>query len=251
MATTSGLQALIIQKNNTVFISPNTGISVGLVTGLTVQVIGLGLIDEIPTPDIGGIPDGDYFLVPNTQGYVSGFTPLPYNAGDPTQTTPPFQALTCFRLTTKFSNDVWWVLGTQAQYITAYNSGAALPTVINAANFSNLTGGFLAGCQTVCQVNASGQYFIELGLPSLVSNSRYFPYGYFNGVALPAGTATGYVSTTTLLAFLNSNWTNVGSPSTVITWTVSADGLTLTGTETAGGGTDVICAAVVAVNPSN
>jgi|ERR1700722_2914967 len=251
MATTSGLQGLVIQQNNTVFISPNTGISVGLVTGATVQVIGLGALQELPTPDLGGTPDGDFFLVPNNLGYVSGFTPVPYNAGDPTQTTPPFQAITAFRLTTRYSNDVWWVLGTQAQYIAAYNSGAALPTVINAANFSNLAGGFLAGCQTACLQNASGQYFIELGLPTLTSNSRYFPYGYFNNVALPAGTATGYVSTTTLLAFLNANWTNVGSPSTAIVWTVSADGLTLTGTETAGGGNDVICANIVAVNPSN
>lgn len=251
MATTSGLQALVIQKNNTVFISPVSGITVALVTGATVQVSGLGLIDEIPTPDIGGTIDGDFFLVPNTYGYVSGFTPVPYNAGDPNQTTPPFQALTCFRLTSRFTNDIWWCLGTQAQYITAYNSGAALPTVINAANFPSLSGGFLAGCQNLCFPNANNQYYIELGLPTLTGNTRYFPYGYFNNVALPAGTATGYVSTTTLLTFLNANWTNLGSPATAIVWTVSADGLTLTGTETAGGGNDVICANIVAVNPSN
>jgi hypothetical protein len=69
-------------------------------------------------------------------------------------------------------------------------------------------------------------------------------------VALPAASNAGYSTVVALLAFLNANWTNVGSPNSTITWTVTADNLTLLGEESSGVGIDVFCGAVVAINPS-
>lgn len=113
----------------------------------------------------------------------------------------------------------------------------------------------------MCQWNNGTlqQYFAVVGLPALILNKRYFPYGYFNNIALPGASSTGYVSTTTLLAFLNTATvttvvngvtTYTGGWAIVGTWTVSLDGLTLIATQTAGPGTDVLCAAVAAINPS-
>lgn len=202
------------------------------------------MVTEIPTPNDGGVIDADYWAIPIGEGNVSGVIFQPYNPGDPiTSVSPSPMAFKCFRLLNRFASDDWYVLGTVAQYITAAGGGAALTQTITA---------LLAGFQVMCQfINPLSDYGAIFALPPLsATNTRYFPFGYLNGVALPAGAVAGYASIAALLVFLNANWTNVGSPATAIVWTVSADNLTLIGTESAGGGTDVIAAQIVAINPA-
>lgn len=238
------IPALVIQKNDSVFIA-TTGVTVQKSGGSEI-LAGVGLSTEIPTADGGGVPDGDYWALPtNNFGIVSSFTYLPYNANDPIGSVKPNpQAFAVCRIMNTKASDYWYIVGTVAQYITA-NGGAALPTTITT---------LVAPCQQLGEWDVNNKYFAVFQLPALSTlsntNSRYFPFGYFNGVALPAASNAGYSTTGALLTFLNANWTNVGSPNSTITWTVSADGLTLLGEENNGVGIDVICGAVVAINPS-
>jgi hypothetical protein len=240
------IPALVIQKNSSVFIG-TTGVTVQK-SGGTVITSGVGLSTEIPTPEGGGAPDGDYWAIPtNDSGIVSSFTYLPYNANDPVGSaygaTNPMAFKVC-RIMNTLASDYWYIVGTVAQYITA-DGGAALPTTITAQ---------IAGCQSLGEWDVNNKYFVVLQLPNLSTasntNSRYYPYGSFNGVALPAASSAGYATSSTLLTFLNANWTNVGSPNSTINWTVSADGLTLLGEESSGVGIDRFCGAIAAINPS-
>lgn len=235
------IPALVIQRNNTVFIA-TTGVTVQKSGGSEI-LAGVGLSTEIPTADGGAVPDGDYWAIPTADsGIVSSFTYLPYNANDPIGSIQPnVQAFKTCRIMNTKASDFWYIVGTVAQYITA-NGGAALPTTITT---------LVGPCQGLGVWDANSKYFVVLQLPTLTSpNTHYFPYGYFNGVALPAAANSGYTTSSALLTFLNANWTNVGSPNSTITWTVSADGLTLLGEENNGVGIDVFCGNVVAINPS-
>jgi hypothetical protein len=238
------IPALVIQRNNTVFIS-TTGVTVQKSGGSEI-LAGIGLSTEIPTAEDGGVPDGDYWAIPTADsGIVSSFTYLPYNANDPIGSIPPnVQAFKVCRIMNTQASDFWYIVGTVAQYITA-DGGAALPTTITT---------LVGPCQDLGVWDINNKYFVVLQLPAISTasntNSRYFPFGSFNGVLLPAAANAGYASSAALLTFLNANWTNVGSPNSTITWTVSADGLTLLGEENNGVGIDKFCGNVVAINPS-
>jgi hypothetical protein len=250
----SYIPGIVLQKNNTFFIGLG-GIAVEKSGGSQI-VTGLGLATEVPTPDGGGVIDADYWAVPtNDNGIVTGYTYHPYNAGDPIgSVAPTVESFAVFRIMNRLASDYWWVVGTVAQYITAAGGGAALPTTITVLP---------AGCQRMCVFDANNHYFAVIGIPILTFNKRYFPHGDFNGIALPAGTATGYITTATLLTFLNTattvttttvngvpHTTYTGGWAIVGTWTVSADNQTLIATQTAGPGTDVLCAEIAAINPS-
>lgn len=234
------IPALVIQKNNSVFIA-TTGVTVQKSGGAEITS-GVGLSTEIPTADGGAAPDGDYWALPTVNfGIISSFTYLPYNALDPIGSIAPSpQAFKVCRIMNLKASDYWYIVGTVAQYITA-NGGAALPTTITTQ---------IAPCQDMGVWDVNKKYFAVFQLPTLTGNGRYYPYGYFNGVALAAGSNTGYATSGALLTFLNASWTNLGSPVSAITWTLSTDGLTLLGEESAGVGTDVICAAIAVINPS-
>jgi hypothetical protein len=235
------IPALVIQRNNTVFIA-TTGVTVQKSGGSEI-LAGIGLSTEIPTAEDGGVPDGDYWAIPTADsGIVTSFTYLPYNANDPIGSIQPNpQAFKVCRIMNTKASDYWYIVGTVAQYITA-DGGAALPTTITT---------LVGPCQDLGVWDINNKYFVVLQLPALkLPNTTYFPYGYFNGVALPSGANAGYATSAALLTFLNANWTNVGSPNSTITWTVSADGLTLLGEENNGVGIDTFCGNVVAINPS-
>ena len=247
----SYIPAIVLQKNNTVYIGDG-GISVEK-SGSGEIVTGLGLATEVPTPDGGAVIDANYWAIPtNDNGIVTGYTYIPYNAGDPVGSVQPSaQAFAVTRLMNRLASDYWYIVGTMAQYITAAGGGTALPTTITVIP---------AGCQTMCQFNPDGLYFAVEALPTLLGNKRYFPTGYWNGIQLPAGTAAGYATSTTLLTFLNTATVPVLTGGVVTsytggwaiagTWTVSTDGLTLLATQADGPGTDVICFRVDAINPS-
>ena len=247
------IPALVIQKNNTVFISAS-GISVQK-SGGSELTQGVGLSTEIPIPGAeGGVIDGDYWAVPvNDNNLVTGFLYIPYNAGDPVGSIKPSaQAFAVCRIMNRLASDYWWVIGTVAQYVTAAGGGTALPTTVTT---------LMAGCQTMCQFDANGKYFAVFALPTLTANSRYFPVGYWNGVALPAATGTGYITPATLLTFLNTAAVPVYTAGVItsytggwgisgVTWSLSVDNMTLTAEEAAGPGTDIICAYIYSINPS-
>lgn len=232
------IPAIVLQRNNSLFLN---NVTAQKLAGAEVMV-GLGLATEIPTPDGGAVIDADYWAEPVGEGVLTGFKMHPYNPSDPvTSVKPNAQCFAVCRIYNRLASDYWYILGTVAQYITASAGGAALPTT-----FTTL----FAAEQKACQFDINGKYFFVLQLPTLTGNARYFPYGYLNGVALPAGANTGYATSGALLTFLNANWTNLGSPVSSIVWTLSADGLTLLGEESSGHGVDTLQAQISAINPS-
>jgi hypothetical protein len=254
------ISAIVIQKNYAVLIK-ESGIDAEKIAGSPQeQVTGLGVQMEIPCPDnaSGGQIDGDFYAQPVNEGTPSGFNYKAYNPADPNALPPTATSFAVVKISNRYNNDSYYVLGTSAQYVASCaaccgTTPVPMPTIPTIP--------LQPGCQLMCQWNNGTlqQYFGVVGLPALISNKRYFPYGYFNNIALPQATSLGYQTTTTLLAFLNTATTTTvtngvtsysGGWAIVGTWTVSLDGLTLTVTENPGPGTDVLCAAVAAINPS-
>lgn len=222
------IPALVIKHNNAVFLTED------LVVGVTMS---------IPTPGAGGVIDGDYWAVPiSDYGIVTGFN---FEPTTPTDTDPPtLQSFHVFRLISRFGNDVWYVRGStttdgdspaNAGYIQAAQDAecceadpATLPTDVPE----------LVPCQTACEWNADNNYFFTIGLPTDIGT--YTGNGYINGEALPEITGASAAAIETAL---NANWTNVGSPNVVITWTVTNN--IAMGVITDGDGEDVLCAKIV------
>lgn len=239
------ITGLVIQKNNQVFRGAGQLVvhSAGVFNTQNIGVI----MGDIPVPgnsNGGAQIDGDFWAVPVDDGTYSGYNFIPYNPnGNALQ--PDVQAFPVFKLSLipPFGSDYWYVVGTTAQYLTAAGGGTALPT--NVVYNSNPL--LQTPCQTLCNQNStSGLYIGVLGLPTISGgiNVKYYPYGYFNGVALTTASSAGYATPALLLVFLNASWGNVG------TWTLDASGQTLIVTQAAGPGTDVLCASIVSINPS-
>jgi hypothetical protein len=206
---------------------------------------GVGVTKQVPCPDAqsGGVIDGDYWATPVNEGTVSDFTFKPYNVNEVVSSKPTVDSFAVVRISSRFSRDVWWVQGTSTQYLASCavccsDSPVAMPVATSLP--------LQAGCQTLCNFDEDDNYFATLGLPTLTPGvGRYYPFGNFNNAALPAAASTGYANTTTLLTFLNTavtGWAAVG------TWTLE-DG-TIKVTQTDGPGDEVLCAAIVSINPS-
>lgn len=235
------ITGLVIRRNSSDFLG-NVGVarSAGVIS-----TTGIGVIaGDIPTPgnsNGGAAIDGDYWCVPIvSQGVYGGWKFLPYNSafGGINSVQPDAQAFAVTRISLQpqFGSDDWYILGTTAQYLTAAGGGAALPLVVPVNEVA---------CQTLCnQNNTSGLYFGAIGIPTQTLGWNFYAYGYFNQVALTALSASGYATPALLLTALNASWSGVG------TWTLSADNRTLIVTQTAGPGTDTLCAAVVLINQS-
>jgi hypothetical protein len=240
------ISGLVIEKNNHVFLT--SGQLLQRSAG-TFSTTGIGVImGDIPVPgnsNGGASIDGDYWAIPVDDGVFGGYNFVPYNP-NVNAVQPDPQAFPVFKLSLipPFGSDYWIIVGTVAQYLTAAGGGAALPTTVV------YNGALLAQtpCQTLCYQNATtGLYYGVLGIPTNSGgiNVNYYPYGYFNGVALPLGSSTGYTTVTSLLSFLNASWSSVG------TWTLSPDNRSLIVTEgSSAPGTDILCASVVTINPS-
>lgn len=232
------IQAVVIQFNNDVYLD---SISVEK-SGSNEVVTGLGSTQEVPCPDAGGIIDGNFWATPVNTGAVTGFTFTPYDFGNSVASKPTVDSFPVTRISSRLSNDRWWILGTAAGYIASCNVCCG-NTPVPMPDISTVPK--QAGCQTICNFDTNGNYAAWFGLPTISGNKTYFPYGYFNGVALPAATAAGYATTNLLLTFLNTavtGWAAVG------TWSVQNGVLVVT--QTSGPGTDNICVAVAAINPS-
>jgi hypothetical protein len=236
----SYIQALVVRFNNDTFVDDPT---VTRVSGANITT-GIGSTKAVPCPDSvsGGVIDGDYWAKPINEGTVSDFLFVPYNVNESISSQPTEDSFAVVRISSRFTRDVWWVVGTSTQYLASCavccsDSPVAMPDATDLP--------VEAGCQVMCNQFSNGLYFATLGLPILIGNERYYPFGYFNGEALPTATGLGYATTGDLLTFLNTadtGWAAVG------TWTVSNGALIVQQTD--GPGTDILCAAVSAINPS-
>lgn len=237
----SFIQALVIETNNSVLFNQDGS---------------LGELQAIPTPGNGARIDGDFWAKPITDGVVgTGFN---YEPTTPDSTVKPdAQAFHVVKISMNNSSDYWYLRGVSTS-TTALNYG-----YIQAAQDAECCDDTprtmptdvpnLAGCQFVCETNDDGNYVAYFGIPSLQAPyTRYFPYGYLNGVALANAAATGYSTINAMLTFLNASW-NVGggSPAATNVWSFAQDGLTLVLTQTNGTGDDYICVQVAAINPSD
>ena len=223
----SYIPGFVLQKYNTQF-APKGGASVGAIL-------------EIPTPDNGAVIDGDFWAVPVNTGVYAGWTFQPYNPNNPAEATQPVMSVAVCRISSSKTSDVYYVLGTAAQYVTAAAGGTALPAVWPTVAH---TVALLPVCQTLSSTDANGNYIGEIGVPSDEVGANYFPFGFFNGVALASATANGYADLTALLVFLNASWSAVG------TWTKTADNLSIIVTQTGGPGTDEFCGGIAIVHSS-
>jgi len=221
--------ALILKHNNDVFLNED--------------LIDYGYTDIIPTPGAGGTPDGDFWAVPITEGVVSGFNFVPYTSSTLTAPTP--QSFRVFRLVRAVGGyDVWYVLGTQAEYnqvASDWECCVGSPDVMP----SELTP--LAPSQLMCAWNngTDKDYFAVFGAPTVLVLQNLYAYGYYNGEALPALSGSGYGDITTLVAAMNSLWgATVGG-------TFVATGTTIVLTQTAGDGDDDIAVNIYQMNPSS
>jgi hypothetical protein len=236
----SYIQALVVRFNNDSFVDDPT---VTRVSGANITT-GIGTTKAVPCPDSvsGGVIDADYWAKPVNEGTVSDFTYIPYNVNETISTKPGPDSFAVVRISSRFTRDVWWVVGTSTDYLAACavccsDSPVPMPTAADLPAE--------AGCQTMCNQFSNGLYFASVGLPTLVGNESYYPFGYFNGVALPTATGLGYATTGTLLTFLNTavtGWAAVG------TWTVSNGALIVQQAD--GPGDDELCVSVSAINPS-
>jgi hypothetical protein len=201
---------------------------------------------KIPTPVSGGRIDGDYWAVPVGIGVISGFN-FEAIVGPPA-TVPPQPTPDSFRVTrisTNYSNDFWYVVGTSTNYIN----------VSSAVECCNATDGLpstvpcLSPCSYICDEIASGAGGVSaaFGLPTLAGGETYHLCGYLNNEALPTPSGAGYGSVGALLTFLNTNWnTSVGSPPSALVWSASGDAKTLLVTAEDGLGDDLMCLYVYA-----
>lgn len=228
--STVQVPCLVIQLNNTIIISND-------------QVIGQVL--QVPCRN-DFQDDPNYWLVPvKDNGIFTTLTPVP--AYGVYAVAPTFDSIPAFRVRDKLSGYTWWIYGSNQQFTLACSTccgSAAIP--MPGSDGSIIIK--IAPCDTLCVANALGKYYSVTGLPTLVGHEAYFPYGAYNNVALPAASGSGYSTPAALLAFLNSNWTNIGSPNTTFVWTLSPDNMTLTGTGGFFG--DQLCVIVTTVGTS-
>lgn len=224
----SYIPGFVLQKKNDVFVSSDTVV---------------GAILEIPTPDNGAYLDGDIWAVPVNFGVYSGWQFVPYNVNNPLENVAPSPfSVACCKVSANNTADWFAVLGTAAQYVAAAAGGTALPIVWPQRIH---TSDLLPICQTISGINpTTNLYELTVGLPTIAGGTAYYPFGYFNGVALATASSSGYTTTAALLTFLTTFWNNVG------TWTITGDGLTAIVTQSAGTGKDVFCGGIIPITPS-
>jgi hypothetical protein len=235
------IPARVIKHNNDVYLTPD---------------LEVGSIQIIPTPGAGGVPDGDFWAVPIAdKGIVSGFN---FKVTTPDSVTPPDpQAFHVFRLymVKGTGQDVWYVLGrttTQGDIDGSPFEPGYVEVALDAECCADdptlelpTEAPVVVPCTDICNTDANGKYFTVFGLPSRETGRNYYPYGLYNGVALPAAAGTGYATKTTLLNFLNAGaWGAFGL------WSYSTNGEALILTLDAGTGDDVFCFSLATINQS-
>lgn len=226
MGDQTNIPCYVVQMNNTQYVE-----------GWTI----VPRLLEIPCKN-DFIDDPDYWAVPiKDDGVFSRFQPVPVGASP---SPPTFDSFPVFRVRDKLSGYTWWIYGTHANFNASCGvcCGSAAIPMPNPGIIE------IAPCNYICAQNASGQFITTLALPGLVGHEKYFPYGSYNNVALPAASGAGYSTPAALLTFLNASWNHPGSPVATLVWSLSADNLTLIATGGFLG--DELCAVVATVGTS-
>ena len=230
--STVTVPCLVIQLNNTIIIHND-------------QVIGQVL--QVPCRN-DFQDDPNYWLVPvKDSGIFTTLTPVPA-VGQYGDIPPTFDSIPAFRVRDKLSGYTWWCYGTNEDFTASCGTccgSSAIP--MPGADGSIIIK--IAPCDTLCIADVNGNYYSVTGLPTLVGSEKYFPYGAYNNVALPAASGAGYSTPAALLVFLNANWTNQGSPNAKFVWTLSADSITLIAT--GGFFNDSLCVVITTVGASS
>jgi hypothetical protein len=198
----------------------------------------LGKVIDIPCKNDNIYDNEDGWAVPiQDSGIFTGFDFL--LAQGENEAKPSADSIAVFRLRDKNYNE-WLVYGSKNDFFHSCatccgTDGVPMPGI--SPSFSLR----VPPCQTVDIKNTNGNPYMIFGIPTLGAGQAYFPYGIHNNVPLTSASTLGYSSVSTLLAFLNTNWTPY-------VWTASSDNLTLIAT----GGTlgDSLCVQVIAVIPS-
>lgn len=216
--------ALVLESNGKTFFRGNNVLTAGDEIGLSAQV---------PTPDGGGNPEGDFWATPvNDQGIVTGINFSPYNPLSSLPAKPKPYSLPACKIRRQgginSSEDYWFVLGTSAQWaagtLPTQSSLVFWPASQQASQKTNASTG----------IPISGSWKFVLGLPTLDGSphQHLFPKGWYNGTALTAAAGAGYANVAALLVFLNANWTTMGSPSITVSWALNTNGTAIIGTFT-------------------
>ena len=203
-----------VQMNNQQFIS-TSGV-IGKVLNVPVKEM---LLDE----DL-------YWCTPVSDSGIFNQLEFRLVLGDNTN-IPTFDSFLVQRIRDKLSNYTWWIYVTSS--LDFSNSANTVSTQAYVPMPGTTPGSFvpvIAACQILSAISLSNPLIGGIyGLPSLLSGQQYYAIGSYNNVAL-SSSGVGYSTTTALLSYLNSNWTNVGTPIGNFVWTLTADSITLIAT---------------------
>lgn len=215
------ITALVIQQDHTVFVSTTAG------------TIGSTML--IPTPNSGGQVDSDYWATPVTGFGIEG-TGFKYTPTTPGSTDKPdAQSFHVIRVIKNDQSTAWWVLGTSTDYTEVSEEVECCGTTSPAPAMPISTDlPVIAACQTLCDTDANGLYFGMFAIPT-PDTGTYSAKGYYNDVALPTVTGADRAALVTALN-ANGSWNAIG------TWTAPGSSISLLVTQSAGDGTDVLCA---------
>lgn len=225
------IPCFVIQQNNEQFI-------------LTQGVV--GLVRNVDCRNVF-IDDDLYWASPiKDEGIFSGWQyriAVGENAAQPT-----FDSFYVQRIRDKISGYTWWV------YVTSkddFKNSCNTCCGDSEIPMPGVNGGFapvIAPCQLLCDmIDVNGDLYALFGIPSLPAGSEFYATGSYNNEALPSSSSS-FATVAELLAYINSNWTNVGSPNVTFVWTASVDELTLTATGGISG--DSLCVTIYTIAPS-
>ncbi len=203
----------------------------------------IGEVRDVPCQQVLIDKDLYWFMPVKDQGIFSGFQAIMARGNDSAQ--PTFDSIRVQRVRDKLTNYDWWFyVNTADDFNNSCNTCCGDATI----PMPGLTGfnPVIAPCQTLCDmVDANGSLYAIFGLPTLAAGQQYYAKGSFNNVAL-SSSSSSFASTGTLLTYLNSNWTNIGSPNTTFVWTLNGTTLQATGGHVG----DSLCVTIYAILPS-
>lgn len=205
----------------------------------------IGKVYDVPCKNVLIDKELYWFVPVKDEGIFSAFSPILAVNADAAR--PTFDSILVQRVRDKLTNYSWWFAVNSADDFknscnTCCGDGAVPMPFLTGYN------PVIAPCQRICDsTNDAGAYISIFGIPALGAGQNYYAVGSYENVALPSS-GTSFANLAALLAYLNSNWTNVGSPNVTFVWTASGDGLTLTAT----GGTlfSNLCVYIYNIAPS-
>lgn len=225
------VQALVVTLNGVLFTNGVNGYNGDEV---------LGKIIPVPCRDIL-YDNTDRWAIPIKDAGIFTGVDFEYKRGMYAVNPPTVDSFPVFRIYDTKSTWEWFIYGTKADLIASCSTCCDGSTPIPMPGTIPPFALRIAPCQIVDLTDTNGNPYMVFGIPTLDAGYNFYPYGTYNNNNLPEASATGYPDTTTLLAFLNANWTPY-------VWTLSTDKLTLTAT--GGSLNDTLCVNIIEILPS-